>query len=81
MQLFPMDVPAEIHRWVDYGAADGCGRTDVTVAKGPLVMMAHGLLAIDPLGREGCWITSPMGDLTPRQAKAVLRRWSTRPGA
>ena len=73
MLILPMDLPAEIHRWID---GESC-RTDVTVAKGPLVIMAHGLLAIDPKGREGCWITSAMGELTPRQARAVLKRWST----
>ncbi len=77
MRLFPMDVPAEIHRWVEAGDAGAPRRTDVLVAKGPLVIMAHGLLAIDPAGTIGCWITSPMGNLTSRQARAVLRRWST----
>jgi hypothetical protein len=73
-----MDLPAEIHRWVEGNGAGDAGRNDVTVAKGPLMIMAHGLLAIDPLGRAGCWISSPLGDLTPRQARVMLRRWSSR---
>lgn len=71
MRQLPMDVPAEIHRWV---AQDAC---DVVVARGPLVMMAHGIMALTPADRGSCWISSPMGDLTPSEAEQALRCWSS----
>ena len=77
MRLLPMNLPAEIHRWIKDDKPGGAGGIDVTVAKGPLVIMAHGLLAIDPRGRAGCRITSAVGDLSPRQAREALRRWSS----
>jgi hypothetical protein len=70
MQALPMDIPAEIHRWVEDGS-------DVTVAKGPLVIMAHGLMSIDPAERCQFWIHSALGDLSPQQIEEALRRWST----
>ena len=72
MQLLPMDVPAEIHRWVALDAQD------VVVARGPLVMMAHGLMALDPSERGACWISTEAGDLTPGDAEEALRGWSKR---
>ncbi|RYD54318.1 MAG: hypothetical protein EOP60_07865 [Sphingomonadales bacterium] len=72
MQLLPMDVPAEIHLWV---ASDA---QDVVLAKGPLVIMAHGLMAIAPTDRGACWIQTPSGDLTPDQAEEALASWSRR---
>lgn len=69
MQLLPMDIPAEIHRRIEIG--------DVVVARGPLVIMAHGLLSLDPDARDTCWIHSELGDLTPAQAQDQLKRWST----
>lgn len=76
MQLMPMDAPAEIHRWVEGGGPDRPRRTEIVVAKGPLVIMAQGLMALDPSFRRGCWITSPCGDLTPDEAEEALRRWA-----
>ena len=77
MQLLPMDVPAEIHRRVGHGASSHAREAAVVVARGPLVIMAHGLLSIDPAERDACWITSPMGDLTAADAEEALRQWST----
>ena len=72
MPLLPMDLPAEIHR-----RAQDCA-TNVTVARGPLVIMAYGLMAIDPAERDRFWITSALGDLTPEAAEEVLRQWNAR---
>ncbi|MBX3563759.1 MAG: hypothetical protein KF730_04190 [Sphingomonas sp.] len=72
MQLLPMNVPAEIHRWVNKDAAD------VIVARGPLVIMAHGLMALDPAERGSCWIATAAGDLSPGDAEEALRSWSRR---
>jgi len=65
MQLLPMDVPAEIRR-----------SDSVTVARGPLVIMAHGLLAIAHEARDDYTIHSPVGDLDAEQAEEALRRWT-----
>ncbi len=70
MQLLPMDIPAEIHRRIE---VDG----DVIVARGPLVIMAHGLLSLDPDARDTCWIHSELGDLSAAEAQDQLNRWST----
>ncbi|MEI9849665.1 MAG: hypothetical protein WDN24_01075 [Sphingomonas sp.] len=81
MQPLPMDVPAEIHRWA-YGEGTGqpC-RSEIVVARGPLVIMAHGLMALDPSFRRDCWITGAFGDLTAEDAEEALRRWAgERPG-
>ena len=76
MQILPMDLPAEIHRWADEDASELPRRCEITVARGPLIIMAYGLMAIDPAEREGFWITSAMGDLTPGEAEEALRRWN-----
>lgn len=70
MQLLPMNLPAEIHR-VDDGSG-GCSR----VARGPLIIMAHGLLAIAAERRDGFTIRSPLGELNAEQVEEVLRRWT-----
>lgn len=70
MQLPPMNLPAEIHR-VDDGSG-GCSR----VARGPLIIMAHGLLSIAADRRNGFLIRSPLGELNAEQAEEVLRRWT-----
>jgi len=75
MRLFPMDTPAEIHRWIDVGAKRSKA-SDITVAKGPLVIMAYGLMAIDPAERASCWIHSPLGDLSPEEVADALKSWS-----
>ncbi|MDV3455505.1 hypothetical protein RZN05_00800 [Sphingomonas sp. HF-S4] len=66
MQLWPMDEPAEIRRSHD----------SRTVAKGPLVIMAHGLLAIADDARDGYRICSAIGELDAEQAEEALRRWT-----
>lgn len=76
MRLLPMDLPAELHRWVIKAGDQPC-RSDVVVASGPLVIMAYGLMAIDPAERDGFWITSEEGSLTPDEAEEALRRWSS----
>jgi hypothetical protein len=70
MQLLPMNLPAEIHR-VDDGSG-GCSR----VARGPLIIMAHGLLSIAAERRDGFMIRSPLGELNAEQVEEVLRRWT-----
>jgi hypothetical protein len=76
MRALPMDAPAEIHRWVESSESGQPGRSDVTVARGPLVLMAHGLMAVAAEMRDSFWITSEAGDLTADQAEEALRRWS-----
>ncbi len=76
MRFLPMDVPAEIHRWVESSEGGQPGRSDVTVAKGSLVLMAHGLMAIDASMRDSFWITSALGNLTAIEAEEALREWS-----
>jgi hypothetical protein len=71
MQLFPMDVPAVMHRVAAAG-------DEIVVARGPLVIMAHGLMALDPKDRKGCWISTQVGDLTPYDAEQALQGWSKR---
>jgi len=70
MQLLPMDVPAELHRRAAPGSHDRI------VARGPLVIMAHGLMALRPKDRAGCWISTSIGDLTAGDAEEALREWS-----
>ncbi|RYD97043.1 MAG: hypothetical protein EOP61_17170 [Sphingomonadales bacterium] len=72
MQLLPMDAPAEIHRWASKDAGD------VVVARGPLVIMARGLMSLSPVDRGACWITTEAGDLSADDAEAALRAWSKR---
>ena len=76
MRHLPMDVPAEMHRWVESSDSDQPGRSDMLVAKGPLVLMAHGLMAIEAEMRDSFWITSALGDLTASQAEEAVRRWN-----
>ena len=79
MQLLPMNIPAEIHRWIIDERHPGRRHDEVIVARGPLVIMAHGLCAIEPVMRGTCWITSEAGNLNAEEAEEVLRVWSTRP--
>ena len=69
MRLLPMNEPAEIHRRGEAGSHD------ITVARGPLLAMARGLMEIDPAERAAFWITSARGDLTAAEAEESLRRW------
>ena len=77
MHLLPMDVPAEIHRWIEDDEHPGHHNGEVIVAKGPLVIMAHGLCALDPVLRDSFWITSEAGNLNAGEAEEALRNWST----
>lgn len=74
MQVLPMDMPAELHR-----RGQDVPGGDIVVASGPLVIMAHGLLSLDPESRKTCWIHSEAGDLDAAEAEAQLRRWSRLP--
>ena len=78
MQLLPMDIPAEIHRWVRDEGHPGQECDEVIVARGPLVIMAHGLCAIEPALRSAFFITSEAGNLNAQEAQEVLRVWSSR---
>lgn len=74
MQPMPMDLPAELHR-----RGSDVPNGDVIVATGPLVIMAHGLLALDPEARKTCWIHSEAGDLDAAGAEEQLQCWATLP--
>lgn len=74
MQPMPMDLPAELHR-----RGSNVPNDDVIVATGPLVIMAHGLLALDPEDRKTCWIHSDAGDLDAAGAEEQLEVWSHLP--
>jgi hypothetical protein len=74
MRPIPMNAPAELHRRVCMGAEG-----DQTAATGPLLILAHGLMAIDPAQRDRYWITGTMGDLSPRQVEAALHAWQRGP--
>lgn len=63
-----MSAPAVLRRV----EADG---GDVVVARGPLIILAHGLMAIPPDRRDGFRISTAAGDIGPAQAEALLRGW------
>lgn len=69
-----MDLPAELHRRGSDVPGD-----DVIVATGPLVIMAHGLLALAPEERAACWIHSEAGDLDAAEVEEQLQGWSQLP--
>jgi hypothetical protein len=70
-----MSAPAEIHRRIEGNVESGWRSSEVIIARGPLVIMAHGLCAIEPELRRACWITSEAGDLSALEAEEVLRSW------
>ncbi|AQR73830.1 hypothetical protein [Sphingomonas sp. LM7] len=73
MGLLP-NVPAELWR------VDASGRSSGSVvARGPLVIMAHSLLAIDAARRDGFKIRSSLGEIDAEQAREALRRWTIPP--
>jgi hypothetical protein len=76
MRFIPMTAPAELHRHGVTGEG-----SDVRVAAGPLLIMAHGLMSIPPRERGRFWITSTHGELTPDQTEAALRAWQRGPRA
>ncbi|WP_313535511.1 hypothetical protein [Sphingomonas sp.] len=49
----------------------------VVVARGSLVLMAHGLSAVRPEQREECWIEIEGGTLTADDTMALLQHWTT----
>jgi hypothetical protein len=68
-----MHAEAEICRWIYDSKSD---RTRTTMAKGPFVMMMHGLASLPAVTRRNCWIETPMGDVSPEDAAATLQEWS-----
>jgi hypothetical protein len=71
MLRVPRDSPAQINRRLPCETGDQC----ITVASGPLLIMAHGLMAIEADVREDMWITSQGRDFTPQQAAEALSAW------
>ncbi|MCW3837098.1 hypothetical protein ACFQ1E_12930 [Sphingomonas canadensis] len=69
-----MNLPAEIRRLEDAGA-DGAPPRELVVARGTLVIMAHGLLSLPPCQRGGLWIESAAGRISADEAEAMLRYW------
>lgn len=67
MAALAMDMPAELNRLGKDGA--------VTVARGPLVILAHGLMAIERTQRRRFWISSAGGRMSAREAERALQRW------
>jgi hypothetical protein len=67
-----MDTPVEIRRWT----FDGTNRSETVIARGPFIIMIHGIAALVPPVRKECWIATPYGDITPDQAADALRAWS-----
>lgn len=77
MQLPAIDAPAELRRRVADPAAPG-GAREAVIARGPLIIVAHGLCAIMPEAvRAQCWIASAVGDFDADQARALLHDWSS----
>lgn len=70
----PMDLPAELHR-----RGNDVPGGDVIVARGPLFIIAQGLLALDPEARKSCWIHSEAGDLDAAGAEEQLEGWGRAP--
>ena len=70
MHSLPRNLPAELHR-----RGNDVPGGDVIVAKGPLMIMARGLLALDPEARKCCWIHSEAGDLDAAGAEEQLESW------
>lgn len=76
MRLPPMNAPAELRRRIADEVAPAGART-VVVARGSLVLMAHGLCAVEPAQRGECWIEAGGGRLTAEDTMALLRHWTT----
>lgn len=76
MRSLPMNAPAELRRRIADGVASA-GARSVVVARGSLVLMAHGLSAVRPEQRGDCWIETEGGTLTADDTLALLRHWTT----
>ncbi len=76
MQLPPMNAPAVLHRRL--GPIDACGSvpSDVIVARGPLIILAYGLLSVSPADRDALWISVEQDNLMPGEVEEAMRRWS-----
>ncbi|WP_066719106.1 hypothetical protein [Sphingomonas pituitosa] len=76
MRLPPMHAPAELRRRIADTVAPAGVRV-VTVARGSLVLMVHGLCAVEPMQRSDCWIEAGGGTLDAEDAQALLQHWTT----
>ncbi len=76
MQLPPMNAPAVLHRRLD--PIDRCGSVpgDVIVARGPLIILAYGLLSVQPADRDALWISVDQGALMPGEVEEAMRQWN-----
>ncbi|WP_168844917.1 hypothetical protein [Sphingomonas sp. S2M10] len=76
MRLPPMHAPAELRRRIVDAVAPANVRI-VTIARGSLVLMVHGLCAVEPAQRSDCWIEAAGGTLDADDASALLHHWTT----
>ncbi|WP_139216522.1 hypothetical protein [Sphingomonas sp. NFR04] len=76
MRSPPMNAPAELRRRIA-GSVASAGARSVVVARGSLVLLAHGLSAVQPEQRGECWIETDGATLTAEDTMALLRHWST----
>ncbi len=75
MALLPVDVPAAIYRRAR-DAEPGVAGEETLVAKGPLVIMAHGLMAIAPEDRDAFCIRCALGCFDAGEIEEALRGWT-----
>lgn len=76
MRLPPMHAPAELRRRIADAVAPAGVRV-ITVARGSLVLMVHGLCAVAPVQQDDCWIEAAGGTLDAEDATALLDHWTT----
>ncbi|MCD2324016.1 hypothetical protein LQ953_08335 [Sphingomonas sp. IC-56] len=72
--FLPMTAPAVLRRCT---APESSDREAAVVAKGPLIIMAHGLMAMDAAMRSEFRITSPVGEFSADDTAQLLHRWLT----
>lgn len=77
--LLPMSAPAALYRCACAGADLCADDAHVPVARGPLIIMVHGLLALPEARRGEFRITSDVGDLDAVAAAEAIRYWSHPP--
>ena len=77
--LPPMDAPAVLHRRIEEIDPATHRMRDVIVAEGPLVIMAYGLLSMEPAERVRLWISSPAGNLDSAETEEAIERWRAPP--
>lgn len=79
MRLPPMHAPAELCRQSVGNAtrAGEGGDVAVVIARGPLVLMAHGLCAVEAGERGDWWIEADGERFSAEDTLALLRHWNT----